>query len=143
MKQILVTLVAVMLVVSMMGCSDVGGRQDALQPGDTLYTEAAVLAMFNHEPERALVIIDSGVAVGNISEDVATLLRAKVFIQSTTVHRYDTAQLMLTSLLESPFVDTSADHRETILDLLVTVARLREDNVQYLRWATEKADFCR
>ena len=35
------------------------------------------------------------------------------------------------------------DNRESVLDLLVTISRKKHDNEQWLRWATERANFCR
>ena len=84
-----------LLAVSAVGCTGKGGTQREPQPSDTLYTAEEAMAVYGYEPERALTIIDSALIVGNIDEDVAKLLRAKVYSQSLVEPQSDTAQQML------------------------------------------------
>ncbi|MGX8712237.1 MAG: helix-turn-helix domain-containing protein [bacterium] len=123
------------------GC---GGHENgrALQPSDTLYTAEVAMEVFNQDPSRALVIIDSALLVGNVDDNLATMLKAKIHSQSNKAQQLDTAQQMLEGLMESDFVK-DPDKREVVLDLLVSTTRLRDDYEQCLRWATEKADLCR
>lgn len=123
------------------GC---GGHENgrALQPSDTLYTAEVAMEVFNQDPGRALVIIDSALLVGNVDDNLATMLKAKIHNQSNKAQQLDTAQQMLEGLMESDFVK-DPDKREVVLDLLVSTTRLRDDYEQCLRWATEKADLCR
>jgi AraC-like DNA-binding protein len=113
------------------------------QASDTLYTEKAAMDVYGTQPERALVIIDSAEIVGNLTEDRASLLRAKVFCLTCGEARLDTARQICEALLQSNFVKDAPDNREPVLDLLVTASRKKHDNEQWLRWATEKANFCR
>lgn len=110
--------------------------------GDSSYTAEAAMAVYDRDPERALLIIDSAEAVGNIGEDVAKMLRAKVLCQTFVNPQYDSARVLLEELMESKYVDKPAN-REMILDLLIIVSRELDDNVQYLRWSTEKVELCR
>ena len=112
------------------------------QPGDTIYTADAALAIYDRNPERALLIIDSAVIVGNLDEDLAQMLRAKVLSHSTADLHFDEALQICEALMESNFVDNPAN-RENVLDLLITITRRRGDNEQWLRWSTEKVDLCR
>ena len=112
------------------------------KPGDTIYTSAAALAVFDRNPERALVIIDSAVIVGNIDADLAKMLRAKVLCQSTADLNFEEALKICEALMESHFVDNPAN-RENVLDLLITITRRRGDNEQWIRWSTEKVELCR
>ena len=112
------------------------------QPGDTLYTADAALAVFDRNPERALVIIDSAVIVGNMDADLAQMLRAKVLCQSTTDLHFEEALHICEALMESDFVDNPTN-RENVLDLLITITRRRGDNEQWIRWSTEKVELCR
>ncbi len=123
------------------GC---GGHENGRdpQPSDTLYTAEVAMEVFNQDPGRALVIIDSALLVGNVDDDLATMLKAKIYSQSNKAQQLDTAQQMLEGLMESDFVK-DPDKREVVLDLLVSTTRLRDDYEQCLRWATEKADLCR
>ena len=112
------------------------------QPGDTIYTADAALAIFDRNPERALIILDSAVIVGNLDEDLAKMLRAKVLCQSTTDLNFEEALHICESLMESSFVDDPVN-RENVLDLLITITRRRGDNEQWIRWSTEKVELCR
>ena len=121
-----------------------GGHENGRgpQPSDTLYTTEVAMEVFNQDPGRALVIIDSALLVGNVDDNLATMLKAKIHNQSNKAQQLDTAQQMLEGLMESDFVK-DPDKREVVLDLLVSTTRLRDDYEQCLRWATEKADLCR
>ena len=123
------------------GC---GGRENGRdpQPSDTFYTAEVAMEVFNQDPGRALVIIDSALLVGNVDDDLATMLKAKIYSQSSKEQHLDTAQQMLEGLMESDFVN-DPDKCEVVLDLLVSTTRLKDDYEQCLRWATKKADLCR
>ena len=136
-------IVYVVLSVLTIGCTENAGPQREPQPSDTLYTAEAAMAIYDKDPERAIVMLDSAVLVGNVEEDLATLLKAKAYSQSTVVQRLDTAQLMLERLMESDYVNRNIDNREIVLDPLINISRMRYNNEQYLRWATEKLDLCR
>ena len=112
------------------------------QPIDTLYTEEAAMAIFDHNPERALLILDSAVIVGNLDEGLAKMLRAKVLSRSTADLHFEEALHICEALMESDFVDNPTN-RENVLDLLITITRRRGDNEQWVRWSTEKVELCR
>lgn len=131
-----------LLAVSAVGCTGKGGTQREPQPSDTLYTAEEAMAVYGYEPERALTIIDSALIVGNIDEDVAKLLRAKVYSQSLVEPQSDTAQQMLLELLESDYTE-DLHNREVVLDLLCTIARNKYQTERQLYWATLKVDCCR
>ena len=112
------------------------------QPGDTIYTADAALAIYDRNPERALLILDSAVIVGNLTDNLAKMLRAKVLSHSTAELHFEEALQICEALMKSDFVDNPAN-RENVLDLLITITRRRGDNEQWLRWSTEKVDLCR
>lgn len=112
------------------------------QPGDTIYTDKAALAIYSHNPERALIILDSAVIVGNLDKDLAQMLRAKVLSHSVDELNFEEALKICEDLIQSDFVDNPAN-RENVLDLLITITRRRGDNEQWIRWSTEKVDLCR
>ena len=126
----------------MVGCTG-NGTKHMPQERDTLYTEKAAMDVYGTQPERALEIIDSAEIVGNLTEERASLLRAKVFCLTCGEERLDTARQICEALLQSDFVKDAPENREPVLDLLVTISRKKQDNEQWLRWATEKANFCR
>ncbi len=141
MRKIQHIILYIVIAVLAVGC---GGHENGRgpQPSDTLYTAEVAMDVFNQDPGRALVIIDSALLVGNVDDDLATMLKAKIYSQSNKAQQLDTAQQMLEGLMESDFVK-DPDKREVVLDLLVSTTRLRDDYEQCLRWATEKADLCR
>ncbi len=112
------------------------------QPGDTIYTADAAMAIYGNNPERALTILDSAVIVGNLDEDFAKMLRAKVLSHSIDELNFEEALKICEALMQSDFVDNPAN-RQNVLDLLITITRRRGDNEQWIRWSTEKVDLCR
>lgn len=142
MKKVVVNLYIIcLLAVAVVACS---GPENGNNPvsNDTVYSEKAILSIYGSDPQRALTMIDSGLLVGTLDEDRATLLRARVYCYSPDEWPLDTVPQMLEGLLESDFAQKDPNNRQAVLDLLVYVSRRRSDNVAYLRWATEKADFC-
>ena len=139
-KHIIVSFVV--LAILLAGCTGNGNIQHEPQPSDTLYTAEAAMRIYDYEPEQALIIIDSALIVGNIDENLAQLLRAKVYSQSLVDVQLDTAQQILLDLLESSYTKDLHD-REIVLDLLFNIARNKESVERMLYWATQKADCCR
>lgn len=142
MKKIPSLILYIFLAFMLAGCTGHGDLQREPQPSDTLYTAETAMRIYDYEPERALVIIDSALIVGNIDEDLAKLLRAKVYSQSLAEVQLDTAQQMLLDLLESNYAK-DLHNREIVLDLLFNIARNKESVERMLYWATQKADCCR
>ena len=143
MRQTIHLILYAIVVAMIVGCKGGSGTKHVPQASDTLYTEKAAMDVYGTQPERALEIIDSAVIVGNLTGDRASLLRAKVFCLTCGEERLDTARQICEALLQSNFVKDAPDNREPVLDLLVSISRKKHDNEQWLRWATEKANFCR
>ena len=142
MKKLFILVESIVLAILLGSCTGNGNNQHEPQPSDTLYTPEAAMQIYDYEPERALVIIDSALIVGNIDKDVAQLLRAKVYSQSLAEVQLDTAQQMLLDLLESNYTK-DLHNREIVLDLLFNIARSKESVERMLYWATQKANCCR
>lgn len=140
MKKALLLAMVAFLLVSCTG-SQTTPKHEA-QPSDTLYTAETAMDFYDQDPSRALVIIDSALLVGNVDDDLATMLKAKIYSHSNKEQHLDTARQMLEGLMESNFVK-DPDKREVVLDLLVSTTRQQDNYEQCLRWATEKAGFCR
>jgi len=135
-------LYALIVAVVLSGCTGNKATKREPQLSDTLYTAAAAMKIYAYNPERALLIIDSAEIVGNLTPNNAALLRAKVFTMAFEAERLDSAQRICLNLLNSDYVKEASNH-ETVLDLMVAIARRKYDNEQWLQWATKKADFCR
>lgn len=142
MKKLLILANLIVSTLLLASCTGKSDMQREPQPSDTLYTPEAAMRVFDYEPERALVIIDSALIVGNIDEDLAQLLRAKVYSQSLAEVQLDTAQQILLNLLESNYTKDPFN-REVVIDLLFNIARNKESVERMLYWATQKADCCR
>ena len=126
----------------MTGCTGNTVLMREPQPSDSLYTEKAAMKIYDYNPERALLIIDSAEIVGNVTHDRASFLRARVFTMSPESMNFDSAQKICQSLMQSDYIKDD-DNRESVLDLLVTISRRKQDFEQWLQWSTQKADFCR
>lgn len=140
MKKALLLAIVAFLLVSCTGSQNTPKHE--AQPSDTLYTAETAMDIYDQDPSRALVIIDSALLVGSVDDDLATMLKAKIYSHSNKEQHLDTARQMLEGLMESNFVK-DPDKREVVLDLLVSTTRQQDNYEQCLRWATEKADFCR
>lgn len=140
MKHLLYTLVVI--IIMMTGCTENHPLKRESKTIDTVYTVKAAMDIFDYNPERALVIIDSAEIVGNLTHDRASYFRAKVFTMTLEGLYLDSAQKICMSLINSDYVK-NADNHEAVLDLLVSITRRKQDFEQWLIWSTEKADFCR
>lgn len=138
----LLYLLLISVVVIMTSCT--GGRTMKREPhlSDTLYTAKAAMKIYDYNPTRALLIIDSAEIVGNLSHDHASYYRAKVFTMSLEGMHLDSAQKICQALMNSDYVKTP-DNEESVLDLLIAITRRKQDFEQWLKWSTEKVVFCR
>lgn len=126
----------------LIGCTANNNLKYEPRSNDTIYTAKAALEIFDYNPERALLIIDSAEIVGNITHDRASYLRAKVFTMTLNGLYLDSAQKICLSLVHSDYIK-NPDNHESVLDLLVSISRRKQDFEQWLVWSTEKVDFCR
>ena len=125
-------------------CTDNGLRSDesmgekprVSQSSDTLYTEKAALSIYGTQPERALQIIDTAELLGNLTETHADFLRAMVYSRAVEALHYDSAILIAERLMLTEEVQTDADFKEAVLDVLLNACRMKNDNLQGLHWAT-------
>ena len=90
------------------GCTGNGGTKHVPQDNDTLYTEQKAMSIHRTEPERALVMIDSAVIVGNITPQRGEYLKAMT--QYGGMHNYPLARQMCLDIIDaSPFDGNGAD----------------------------------
>ena len=111
--------------------------------GDTPYQADSVLVAYGYHPNRALVMLDSALLLGNINEYRAKFIRAKIYSKSLLKQRQDSAILICEQLLQHDSVIHAPQERENILDLLMITSRTRVDFEGYVKWATQKAEVCR
>ena len=132
----------VTVVIMLTSCTNVNTIKRESQPKDTIYTAKSAMAIFDYNPTRALLIIDSAEIIGNLSHDRASFYRAKIFTTTLEGMDLDSAQKICLTLMNSSYVK-DAGNEEAVLDLLVSITRRRQDFEQWLKWSMEKAEFCR
>ncbi len=126
----------------LLGCGK--GKQPTSQTAhldNTPYQLDSILMTYATHPQRALVLLDSAIILGNINDFDAQYTRAKIYSKSLTEQHQDSAITICEALLQ---LDTlSNDNKELVVDLLINISRSKSDNNEYLRWATAKAQLCK
>lgn len=110
--------------------------------GDTPYQADSILVTYASNPERALMLLDSALYLGNISDYRGQFIRAKIYCKSLTELRLDSALIICKALLNHDSVRNEPTEQENILDMLIAISRAKHDYEQYLQWATQKAELC-
>ena len=117
------------------------------QPSDSLYTARAALKIYGSQPEKALAIIDSALAVGNVSPFRAQFVRAKIYANSLEGLQRDQAIALCEELLNhdsTQVVDkATAANRNDVLDVMMDACRKNKDDEKWLRYAIERAQLSR
>ena len=111
--------------------------------GDTPYQADSVLVAYAYHPDRALVMLDSALLLGNINEYRAQFIRAKIYSKSILKQQQDSAILVCEQLLKHDSVIHAPHEQENILDLLMITSRTKHDFEGYIKWATQKVEVCR
>lgn len=124
------------------------------QPTDTLYTQQAAMSIYAYQPEKALMIVDSAVIVGNMSEWRADLNRARIY-SSTQMNdqmdsllggpkgvRFDSARAVGERLLRHDSVQANLKRQLDVLETLSYTARMQNDTTEWLQWSREFVDIC-
>ena len=124
------------------GCGDGKTVRHIPHQGDTPYQADSILVTYGTNPQRALVLLDSALLLGNISDYRAEYIRAKIYSKSFTEQQQDSAILLCKALLSHDSVRNEPAEQEGILDMLIAVSRVRHDDEAYLQWATKKAEIC-
>lgn len=138
----LVNTLLIVVIIMMTSCTGGTTMKRELHLSDTLYTAKAAMKIYDYNPTRALLIIDSAEIVGNMSHDRADYYRAKIFTMTLEGMHLDSAQIICQSLMNSDYVKTP-DNKESVLDLLIAITRRNQDYEQWLKWSTEKVELCR
>jgi len=146
MKQVLhIILYIVVATILTMGCE--GGNvntSNVPQVTDTLYTEASIWAIYDTLPERALTMIDSAEVVGNMTATRAELLRAIVYSRTIEDAQWlDTARIICERLLAGDSAKVNLAYRQDVLEVLVSTARMQQDDEMLVLRASQLANLCR
>ncbi len=111
--------------------------------GNTPYQEDTIRMTYARNPQRALVLLDSAILLGNIDPYHALLARATIYSRSQEELRLKEAQTLCEELLQHDSVVGIPQRQSAVLELLINTSRMRDDEESYIRWATQKADLCR
>ena len=162
MKKALYLILYVAILVTV-GCTSGSGTKDygsaskarewhVPRASDTLYTWRAAMKVYGYQPERALLIIDSAVIVGNLSEVWADANRARVYSMTQMTEQVDSllggskgaglekAEAIGERLLTHDSLKTNLKLKQEVLDILVYTARQQQDTVKWLQRARELVD---
>ncbi|MCR4918518.1 MAG: helix-turn-helix domain-containing protein [Prevotella sp.] len=132
----------------------VGETRAVARPANT-YTQQAAMAIYGYQPERALLIIDSAVIVGNLSQMRADVNRAKIYSQSHMGQqldsllggpegvRYDTARAIGERLLLHDSLKDGQGPCQDVLEILIHTARMQQDSVRWLLRSRQLVSECR
>ena len=129
--------ILVLTLSAIIACSGRKSTKHGSPSSDTLYTERAVLDIYDSLPERALLILDSAVIVGNMPDYRADMLRAKVYCSSCEEAQYDSAIIIGERLMRNDSALANPELQEDVLNILVYACRLRHDDERALYWATQ------
>jgi len=139
-----ITLSSVIVLITFLSCGKGGNSVKYLEHlGDTPYQEDTILVTYGKNPQRALMLLDSAVLLGNVSEYREQIIRAIIFSKSLEEQHQDSALTICKSLLHHDSVKNSPDQKENILNLLIAINRSKADDNEYLYWSAQKAALCR
>ena len=136
----------VLLIVSILVFASCGRNNTASHIrnlGETPYQEDSVLVAYGYHPNRALILLDSALLLGNINDYRGQFIRAKIYSKSLLKQRQDSAILICKQLLKHDSVINVPHEQENILDLLMITSRTKTDFEGYVKWATQKVEVCR
>jgi len=144
-KKILIFFCGILTVI---GCNR-SSKAPARHPhsSDSLYTARAAMKIYGTQPEKALSIIDSALAIGNVSPFRAQFVRAKIYANSLEGLQRDQAITLCEELLDhdsTKVVDKATTiNRNDVLDVMLDACRKNKDDEKWLRYAIERAQLCR
>ncbi len=140
-------LILLSLLLTIVGCGGGTSGKQTVTFSDKEYTDSAAMMIYATDPERALIIIDSAVIVGNLSPFEADIARAQIYSKTLEEQKQDTVIQICEKLLlhDSASVNTreSILNRLSILRQLCNTYRVKCDNEQWLRYSIEMAELNR
>ena len=125
------------------------------QPKDTVYTIKAAMGIYGYQPERALLIVDSALIVGNMTELQADQCRARIYCMSLMKERVDSllggpkdvcldsARAIGERILHNDTIKNDLRRRQDVLEILAYTARMKKDTTGWMQWTYELIDVCR
>ena len=142
MKKVACLTIVCFILLMAVGCGGDKSVRQLPHLDDTPYQQDSVLVVYATNPERALILLDSALLLGNISEYRAQFIRAKIYSKSLEKQNPDSAIIICETLLCHDSVRNEPSEQENIYDMLIATSRVKHDDEAYLHWATQKATLC-
>ena len=124
MKRLFETYIFVLVLLAVTACTGGESTKTVPQSSDTLYTEQAVLDIYDTLPQRALQLLDSAVVVGTMPRYRADMLRAKVYCASCEAAQFDSAIVIGERLMLHDSVKANPRLQQDVLSNLQYACRL-------------------
>jgi AraC-like DNA-binding protein len=114
-----------------------GNQQEKVdgQGADTIYTEKLVMSLFRANPDRALVVIDSAVSIGNVTQERGQYLKALTYYNG--VGDMATARQLCKDMIASPAVARDTAMLESVYAMMVAISSSTGNEVELMHYATE------
>jgi len=145
-ENVIVCFVAAVILAACSG-PNAHGPHHTMHAPDSLNLEHMALMIYGTEPDRALSIIDSAKAIGDIPPLNADYLRAKVYAESLVLYQKDTAVAICLELLQNDSLNSgserSNDFRLNVLHTLAIAYKGLGENENYLKYLIEISELCR
>ena len=136
------SIVSLFLFLILWGCNGVNSTSHKVDSSDTIYSAQKAMEIYDYNPNRAMLIIDSAEVIKNISYFRAQFLRAKVLSQSCVEQHLDSAYSIALSLVDCDSVENDLNNKFDVLELLSNISRLKGDEENSLRWLTQLENVC-
>ncbi len=134
----------ILVLCALFGCGkDAANVRRFENTGNNPYHPDTIMVTYGTNPKRALQLLDSAVILGTIDDFNEKLIRATIYSRSLSEQHQDSALAICEGLLQHDSVVNDIGNREIILDMLMHINRIKTDDNEYLRWASQKADLCR
>ena len=143
MKRRFETYIFVLVLLAVTACTGGESTKPVPQSSDILYTEQAVLDIYDTLPQRALQLLDSAVMVGTMPHYRADMLRAKVYCASCEAAQYDSAIVIGERLMLHDSIKANPRLQQDVLSNLQYACRLLHDDERALYWATQLSQLYR
>ncbi len=143
MKRLFGTYIFVLVLLAVTACTGGESTKTVPQSSDTLYTEQAVLDIYDTLPQRALQLLDSAVVVGTMPRYRADMLRAKVYCASCEAAQYDSAIVIGERLMLHDSIKANPRLQQDVLSNLQYACRLLHDDERAMYWATQLSQLYR
>ncbi len=135
------------LLITFFSCEGGNSEKRTVTLSDEKYTDTAAMLIYGTDPQRALVILDSAVIVGNVDPFSAEIARAQIYSKTLEGQRQDTVIQICENLLQHDSATVSTRqtivNRLAVLRLLCNAYRTKCDNEQWLRYSIEMVELNR